>query len=225
MGRFLVDVDYSSLIQTVDLKQVTGDVMGNLYKAEEKAIARMRSKLIQRYMVDIELGAMEAYSATKHYRTKERVIASDGTISSVKEFTPYLSTTAYVTNDKVYDTEGYVYYAIANSTAVALSSTSTWLPLKNIAVTNTDYWETVDNRYPLFIEIAMDLALYNLYARINPRNIPELRKERNREALDQLDAWASGTDTAEVLTIGTPEEQAGYSIRWGSSSEKQSNFF
>jgi hypothetical protein len=94
----------------------------------------------------------------------------------------------------------------------------------NIINTNTTYWAQIDNRYPLFVELAMDMALYNVHARINPRNIPDLRIERNREALDQLERWASGTDTAEVLNINTTD-QTGYSIRWGSSLDKQDNFF
>jgi hypothetical protein len=94
----------------------------------------------------------------------------------------------------------------------------------NVLTTDTDYWTVGDNRYPMFVELAMDMTLYNLHARINPRNIPELRIERNREALDQLDRWASGTDTAEVLNINTTDSE-GFSIRYGNSLDKQDNFF
>jgi hypothetical protein len=94
----------------------------------------------------------------------------------------------------------------------------------NIATSNANYWTVGDNRYPMFVELAMDMTLYNLHARINPRNIPELRIERNREALDQLDRWASGTDTAEVLNVNTTDSE-GFSIRYGNSLDKQDNFF
>ena len=223
MARFLLTSDYSSIIQTVDLNQITENVVQNLYDSEVKAISRMRSKLVQRYMVDIELGVMDAYNALTHYRTKDRVLTGS-TIYSVKKYNKYVNTTAYVIGDTVTNDLGFVYFAIADSTNVALTSTSTWTPLLGVINTNTTYWEVADNRYPLFVEIAMDLTLYNLYARINPRNIPDLRKERNREALDQLDAWASGTDTAEVMEINTTE-QTGFSIRYGSSIAKQDNFF
>jgi hypothetical protein len=92
------------------------------------------------------------------------------------------------------------------------------------ATSNATYWTVGDNRYPMFVELAMDMTLYNLHARINPRNIPDLRIERNREALDQLDRWASGTDTAEVLNINTADSE-GFSIRYGNSLDKQDNFF
>jgi hypothetical protein len=223
MARFLLTTDYLSIIQTVDLNQITENTAQNLYDAESKAISRMRSKLIQRYMVDIELGVMNAYSASVHYRTRERIL-SGSTIYYVKDYSRYVNTTAYVTNDVVTDDDGYVYIAAQDSTNKALTSTSYWTPLKNIVNTNTTYWVSGDNRYPLFIEIAMDLALYNLYSRINPRNIPDLRVLRNKEALDQLERWGSGTDTAEVLEVNTTE-QTGFSIRYGSSMPKTTNFF
>ena len=223
MARFLKTSDYSSIIQTVDLNQITENVVQNLYDSEVKAISRMRTKLVQRYMVDIELGTMDAYSAVKHYRTRDRVIAGE-TITHVNDFNRWVKTTNYVIGNIVTDDNGYVYTAIANSTNQPLTLTAYWTPMTNIATSNATYWEVGDNRYPMFVELAMDMTLYNLHARINPRNIPELRIERNREALDQLDRWASGTDTAEVLNINTADS-TGYSIRYGNSLDKQDNFF
>lgn len=223
MARFLMNSDYDSIIQSVDLLQVIESDYNNLIAAEQKAISRMRTKLVQRYMVDIELGTMTAFSASTHYRTKERVLTGS-TISSVKYFDRWVKTTSYTTGNIVTDDDGYVYTALQASTNQELTNTSYWSPMVNIAINNTTYWATLDNRYPLFVELAMDMALYNVHARINPRNIPELRIERNREALDQLDRWASGTDTAEVMNVNE-SEQTGYSIRWGSSLEKQNNLF
>jgi len=223
MARFLLQTDYSSIIQTADLTQITEGTNQNLLDAEAKAIARMRTKLVQRYNVDVELGSSDtAYSSTKHYRTKERVLQT--TTYSVKEFDFWAKNTAYVAGDIKCDGNGYVYTCILANTNEALTNTTYWQPMVNVNYSNTTYWQNVDNRYPLFIEIAMDLALYNLYARINPRNIPTLRQDRNREALDLLDAWASGTDTAEVLQLRN-YEQEGFSIRYGSSDTKQDNFF
>ena len=126
--------------------------------------------------------------------------------------------------DIVCDSDYYVYTCVANSTNFELDNNTYWSPMVNIAQTSTTYWINADNRYPMFVELAMDMALYNAHARINPRNIPDLRIERNREALDQLDRWASGTDTAEVLNVLSPE-YGGVSITSGASSEKQTNNF
>lgn len=223
MARFLRDSDYNSIIQSADLTQITEGTAQNLLDAETKAIARMRTKLAGRYMVDIELSGNDTYSASSHYRTKERVLVST-TIYSVKEFDRWVNTTEYNTGNIVTDNDGYVYTAIADSQGKALTETAYWTAMVNISTANTAYWAALDNRYALFIEVAMDLALYNLYSRINPRNIPDLRKDRNREALDLLDAWASGTDKAEVLEVNAADS-VGYSIRYGSSSTKQDNFF
>lgn len=222
MARFLTDADYLSIIQTVDLNQITEGTMQNLYDSEVKAISRMRTKLVQRYVVDIELGANEAYNAATHYRSGQRVL--DTTIFHVLDFPQHSKTKAYVIGDIVCDENYYVYTCTADNTSKELTDTDYWSPMEGIDNTDTDYWIEEDNRYPLFVELAMDMALYNAHARINPRNIPELRIERNREALDQLDRWASGTDTAEVLNI-LDSENAGVSILSGASSEKQTNNF
>jgi hypothetical protein len=223
MARFLKTSDYLSIIQTVDLNQITENTPQNLYDSEVKAISRMRTKLVQRYMVDIELGTMDAYSAATHYRTRDRVIAGE-VITHVNDFNRWDKTTEYIIGDIVTDNDGYVYTAIAASTNQKLTLTAYWSPMVNVLTSNATYWTVGDNRYPMFVELAMDMTLYNLHARINPRNIPELRIERNREALDQLDAWASGTDTAEVLNINTTDSE-GFSIRYGNSLDKQDNFF
>lgn len=223
MARFLKTSDYLSIIQTVDLNQITENTAQNLYDSEVKAISRMRTKLVQRYMVDIELGTMDAYSAVTHYRTRDRVLSGE-TITHVNDFNRWDNKTEYVIGDIVTDNDGYVYTAIAASTNQKLTLTAYWSAMVNVLTTDTDYWTVGDNRYPMFVELAMDMTLYNLHARINPRNIPELRIERNREALDQLDRWASGTDTAEVLNINTTDSE-GFSIRYGNSLDKQDNFF
>jgi hypothetical protein len=223
MARFLKTSDYLSIIQTVDLNQITENTPQNLYDSEVKAISRMRTKLVQRYMVDIELGTMDAYSASTHYRTRDRVILGE-VITHVNDFSRWDNKTEYIIGNIVTDDNGYVYTAIAASTNQALTLTAYWSKMINIATSNATYWTVGDNRYPMFVELAMDMTLYNLHARINPRNIPDLRIERNREALDQLDAWASGTDTAEVLNINSTDS-TGYSIRYGNSLDKQDNFF
>jgi hypothetical protein len=223
MARFLKTSDYLSIIQTVDLNQITENTPQNLYDSEVKAISRMRTKLVQRYMVDIELGTMDAYSASTHYRTRDRVILGE-VITHVNDFSRWDNKTEYIIGNIVTDDNGYVYTAIAASTNQALTLTAYWSKMINIATSNATYWTVGDNRYPMFVELAMDMTLYNLHARINPRNIPDLRIERNREALDQLDRWASGTDTAEVLNINSTDS-TGYSIRYGNSLDKQDNFF
>ena len=277
MARFLKTADYLSTIQTADLLQIIESDYQNLYDAELKGIAKLRTKLVGRYDMDYELGVIAPYSSAVTYFAGQRVTSIGGTrYFYVNSYSKWVATTIYLTGDIVKSDLGIVYTALQNSTGVPLTSTSYWEALTNVAPTdaptttlwsaatayvvgnyvhtsaglvyisiqngtnkvvtdaaywtavtvtvNTDYWTEGDNRYPLFIEYAMDLTLFNLYSRINPRNIPDLRKARYVEAMDAIDRWASGTDTAEVKQID-PTNSVGYSIRYGSSTTKTDNFF
>lgn len=136
--------------------------------------------------------------------------------------TLWSSVTAYVVGNHVHDAEGNIYISIQNGTNKPVTDVLYWTPVT--VTVNSTYWAEGDNRYSLFIELAMDMALYLLHARINPRNIPDLRIERNKEALDQLDRWASGTDNAEVKELDA-EAKEGYSITWQSATDKMNNYF
>ena len=123
MARFLKTSDYLSIIQTVDLNQITENTPQNLYDSEVKAISRMRTKLVQRYMVDIELGTMTAFSAATHYRTRDRVVSGE-TITHVNDFDRWVKTTAYEAADIVTDDDGYVYTALLDSQNIAITNTT-----------------------------------------------------------------------------------------------------
>lgn len=97
--------------------------------------------------------------------------------------------------------------------------------------TNQTYWEVSDSE-PYFTQgdarnqqivlYLLDITLYHLHSRINPRNIPDLRKERydgNHEyqiggAIGWLKKVASGDINADLPEI-SPEQ--GTSIRWGNA--------
>lgn len=42
----------------------------------------------------------------------------------------------------------------------------------------TNYWTEGDNRNAKIVELMIDIVVYHVHARIQPRNIPEIRKER-----------------------------------------------
>lgn len=277
MARFLKNSDYLSIIQTADLLQIIESDYNNLYDAELKGIAKLRTKLVGRYDMDYELGTIAAYDSGRDYWAGARVSSIGATrFFYVNSFSKWSASTSYLAGDIVKSDLGIVYTALLDSLNVALSSSTYWEVMANVpptdapattlwssatayvignyvhtaaglvyisiqngtnhAVTDaaywtavtvtvdTDYWTEGDNRYALFIEYTMDLTLFYLYSRINPRNIPELRKARYVEAMDAIERWASGTDTAEVKEID-PENSVGYSIVYGSSSTKTNNFF
>jgi phage gp36-like protein len=62
----------------------------------------------------------------------------------------------------------------------------------------------------------VDITLYHIHSRINPRNIPELRSFRYEEAVKWLKAVASGDVTADLKEINPAQ---GYSIRYGGNQK------
>jgi phage gp36-like protein len=78
-----------------------------------------------------------------------------------------------------------------------------------------------NNRNQQLVMFAVDIALYHLHSRINPRNIPQLRIDRYDSAIEWLKMAAKGTITAGI-EAKTPEQ--GGSIRWGSNTKKEHNW-
>ncbi len=59
----------------------------------------------------------------------------------------------------------------------------------------------------------VDITLYHLHSRINPRNVPELRERRYEDALKWLKMVADGKLTPDL----PPLETDNYGQRWGSN--------
>lgn len=121
-----------------------------------------------------------------------------------------------------------VYTAVVENIAVTPdSSVATWGAGVAYSVTagtkptNATYFTRGDNRNQQIVLYMIDICLYHLHSRINPRNIPTLRGLRYEEAIKWLNMVASGTVTADLREI-SPE--SGVSIRWGSSIKNESKY-
>ena len=88
--------------------------------------------------------------------------------------------------------------------------------------TNTTYWTAGDNRPPLIVEHYVGITLYHLYKRINPRFIPDLRKEaydgnnalQTGGAIGWLKRVSKGEINADLPKIAPAQ---GNTIRYGNS--------
>ena len=58
------------------------------------------------------------------------------------------------------------------------------------------------NRNAEIIMYYIDMVLYHLHSRINPGQVPELRKERYGDAITWLDKMASGDYAADLPKVG-----------------------
>lgn len=136
-------------------------------------------------------------------------------------------TATYATNDVIWY-NNYTYTCRQPITGILPTNTSYWTVGSEYSVTNTyptdaTKWTLGDNRNQEVVQYLLDITLYNLHCRINPRNVPDLRKERfdgnepqqRGGAIGWLKNVAGGKiylDSPEVL----PEQ--GNSINWGNSN-------
>ncbi|MEO6901563.1 MAG: hypothetical protein ABI241_00585 [Bacteroidia bacterium] len=127
-----------------------------------------------------------------------------------------------------------VYTSIKDSTAIYPTNTGFWsagvpYSVNNVPPTDVTKWIQGDNRNQQIILYLIDITLYHLHSRINPRNIPDLRKERydgNSHvqaggAVGWLKRVASGDVTADLPSIAPTQ---GLSIRWGSYEQNDNTF-
>lgn len=84
-----------------------------------------------------------------------------------------------------YTTDDVVYSAVNNKTYKA-KTTHTGITTDPSA-DPTNWGVTLDPRNPKIVTCTVDLALYHLHSRINPRNIPELRGIRREDSINWLE--------------------------------------
>lgn len=159
------------------------------------------------------------------------LIVADKTLYYAKTNEPeYVNTTVYAAGDLVWY-DDIVYTALSATVGNLPTNTQFWTAGATYSFTgaypdDTTKWTKGDNRNQQIVMYLIDITLYHLHSRINPRNIPELRAIRydgnnatqNGGAIGWLKMVASGTVTADIPSI-VPEQ--GVSIRWGSNEQNE----
>lgn len=81
---------------------------------------------------------------------------------------------------------------------------------------------TGQDRDELMLLYTIDIMLYDLHSRINPRKIPELRRTRYKEAMEWLKMVQQGEACAELPAIENESGQQTGSdeIKWGSNPKR-----
>ena len=145
---------------------------------------------------------------------------------------PYDHARAYLKDEKAvfFDYEFKARYDLAQGIAPRLpdgSVSPSWVLIgaaattTGVFVTDATKWAQADNRSAQMVMIAVDITLYHIHARINPRNIPELRIQRYDDAKVQLSSFASGKLTAMVPQKLILAELPGNPIQWGSNTKNR----
>jgi hypothetical protein len=195
---------------------------------EQTAQAEMISYLAQRYKVNEIFTDTKTFDNSHVYKAKQLVLYSDSKLYYVNiPVAEYDKTVTYTAGNQVFFNDS-VYTCLFNIKAIDPTYSQYWgtgIPYSVTAVLPTDVtkWTLGDNRNPLIVQYLLDITLYHLHSRINPRNIPDLRKERynGNDPMDRGGAigWlkkvASSDLTADLPTI---DPSQGVSIRWGNAN-------
>jgi len=137
------------------------------------------------------------------------------------------ATTAY-TNGQVVRIDYSFYLAISPSTNVnpqAPNGYTKWQAITGLAYeipATSPYWFAGDSRSQHIVMRMIDLTLYHLHSRINPRNIPEFRIARRDEAIAWLRDISKGTVTPN-LPIIIPEQ--GNNIVYGNGTPRKNQSY
>jgi hypothetical protein len=82
--------------------------------------------------------------------------------------------------------------------------------------TTPSKWTKTDTRHQYLLTIFIDATLYHAHSRINPRNIPEFRIERYRDAVDWLKKVAAGKVSPDFPVKADPVVE-GLNIHYGTT--------
>jgi hypothetical protein len=69
--------------------------------------------------------------------------------------------------------------------------------------TDTDFWEKRDVRNYHMTRLVVDIVIFDLYSRISPKDVPELRGIRYDEAIKQLKNYMKGTNASQLPTLSS----------------------
>lgn len=114
--------------------------------------------------------------------------------------------TNYQQGNYVYD-DGVIYKASADNANCKPSD-------------NKELWKEDDPRHELLVMYACDMIIYHLHCLVNPRRIPDLRRERYKEATGWLELIAEKNENADFPDNELDEEL----IIWGSNPRVESFF-
>lgn len=139
--------------------------------------------------------------------------------------TEYNATTSYIVGNTVWYND--VVYTCTTACKNILPTTAGfWTAGATYTVTatfpdDTTKWIQGDNRNQLIVLYLVDITLYHLHARIQPNNVPDIRKirydgngdlEKAHSAIRWLRECGNGHINADLPNI---DPQQGMSIRWG----------
>lgn len=136
----------------------------------------------------------------------------------------YDNTKTYLVDQRV-SYNNYIYKCILDTQGNDPTNTDHWeqikingTPIYNYSIFNcivasqsnypddTTYWSKTDTRPALIKKYVINVAIYELFSRVNPRNLPEWAIQKRDEADSHLNRIAKGTDTP-LLPLYADEDE------------------
>lgn len=124
-------------------------------------------------------------------------------------------------NAKTYAIDDVIYYDDAGTEKIykCIQAGTGNLP------TDVSFWTQTDERSAKIVSMTVDLSLYHLHSRINPRNIPDIRGIRRDDSVKWLEQTRDMKNNPSFLPIVTSDDGTdGLKIKW-SSNDKQTNSY
>jgi len=85
-------------------------------------------------------------------------------------------------------------------------------------------WTKGDTRSQLIRMHLVDMTLYHLHSRINPRNIPDFRIQRRDDCIEWLKMVAAGKISVSLPIIEPEADKIGLKIKWDSNKKFNHNY-
>jgi hypothetical protein len=227
MDKYLVKYDFGTLIDEVNLDEVTDDNDRTLNEAIDAAVEECASYIRHRYDFDQVFRVVIPYADATAFVVGDRVFWSE---------TAYDTTVTYTAGQRV-SYEDNIYSAIGTTTpGPFLPAEWTLQAQNNTFYTCTadttgnlpnavNYFSAGDNRNSKIKQVTIDITLYNLHSKISTRNIPDVRRVRydgggnkndSENAITYLVKVQKGDVTPDLPVI-VPVEQNSERVSYGST--------
>lgn len=180
------------------------------FLTDEDVQQQIKQDLLEGLMPDVTERKRKITKAEKAVLKKIRSKASkwydiDAVLVTIKQWN---DSTNYEIGTYVYD-DGIIYRCKLDNA-------------NNKPIDNTLAWESDDPRHELLVMYASDMLVYHLHSSVNPRKMPELRKERYNEAIGWLEDIADKNDDPD---FPDNEDLDAELVIWGSNQPKKTYNF
>lgn len=228
--QFLEKQDFYTYVRSDTLDQITEMDDTLLDAAEGAALREVEGYLLPYYDSEAIIGQALPYDFNSSYVRGQRVTVVGGA------FAPF---STFAEGDMVALSNVVYRSMVENNTSVPDASNPDWQLIGNlfsvyhviafraeagVPPSNGAVWMEGDQRNPFMIMLVADITLYHIHSRINPRQVPELREVRYKEALEKLQLIKAGKIDLylPIKEVSVSEQDLG--LRYGSNARSQHGY-